>query len=207
MDLHQSWLALPDSLQQRLNEHLAPLEWKYQQAQAPRAVHQLLPFYPNTSLIRLEDRENWKAILPLYFVATETEFYPLDGASPVVHRINFKAPLSLDTSNILDYLKFFCFFVRSEEGPFLIFERPNDMKFIKIGDQDTEKLIKEHIKPAQFNGINSKGEFLYSAIVYYGDILFKTSFAINTAGTVEMFNDKKIADNLNNLNSQPDAPL
>ena len=67
-------------------------------------------------LIRVRNPQ-WKdEKLFLYLLLHGAETYPLTGASPPLHELNGKAPLRLNEKNVLDYLRFFCFFVRARRA-------------------------------------------------------------------------------------------
>ena len=50
----------------------------------------------------------------------------LAGRSPPIHELNAAAPIRLTEHNVLDYVRFFGFFVRGEHGPFYVVESADD---------------------------------------------------------------------------------
>ena len=79
-----------------------------------------LPFYEQVVLIRLRDRTWLPENLQIFYLANQGQLTRLDGTSPPIHQTNADAPVRINDDNVLDYLRFFCFFVRGEDGPFLV---------------------------------------------------------------------------------------
>jgi hypothetical protein len=204
MNLSSDWTPLPDQLHQRLKQHLGPIEGQYQPASIPNAEQKPLSFYPKASLIRLHGRQHWRALLPIYFVATEQKIYPLDGRAMSIGQINDDVPITLNQGNITDYLKFFCFFVHGDEGPFLILDNERVLNFIEIADTKTKKLIENEIRPSRFKEKLDTGTYLCDATVFYGDVVFSADFAIDPNGDLRMLDDEKIAGD---LKAKPNAQL
>ena len=89
-----------------------------------------LAWYAGLRLVRLTD-EDWSPDdLAIYYLtnyglneeygaeAKET-IWRLNGTSPPIHEVNAGAPIRLDDDNVLDYLRFFCYFVRGGGGAVL----------------------------------------------------------------------------------------
>ncbi|HPF79024.1 MAG TPA: hypothetical protein PLF01_06990, partial [Alphaproteobacteria bacterium] len=96
----------------------------------------------------------------------------------------------------LDYLRFFCFFVRGEEGPFLVAESMEDTYVPKDLDDKTRMVIEGTVRPATFEGKDANGNWLCDAVVYYSNALFIANFAVQPSGMIEMLDDEPIAADL-----------
>lgn len=155
-----------------------------------------LPFYDNVALIRVKDPAWTPKELNIYYLTDQGNLYWLNGTSPPIHEINAKAPVKITESNVLDYLRFFCFFVRGEEGPFLIAENINDPYIPKNMDAKTRSVVEGTARPATYEGQNEKGYFLCDAVVYYSNALFIANFAVQPGGMIEMLDDEPIAADL-----------
>jgi hypothetical protein len=104
-----------------------PIDGKYQVSSNSTEVGwRMLPFYDHVVLIRLRDRTWGKQKLTIYYLTDQGTLFRLNGTSPPIHEVNAKAPVRITEQNVLEYLRFFCFFVRGEEGPFLIAESMDD---------------------------------------------------------------------------------
>ncbi|MDD3020432.1 MAG: hypothetical protein PHX61_05560 [Alphaproteobacteria bacterium] len=174
-----------------------PIDGKYQaNAATTEVAWRALPFYENVVMIRLKDRSWGKPRLAVYFLADQGTLYRLNGTSPPIHEVNAKAPIVVTEENVLDYLRFFCFFVRGEEGPFLIAESMEDSYIPQITDDKTRTVIEGTVRPASYDGRNEQGYFLCDAVVFYSNALFIANFAVQPSGMIEMLSDEPIAADL-----------
>ncbi len=155
-----------------------------------------LPFYDNVALIRLKDRSWGKPKLAIYYLTDQGNLFRLNGTSPPIHEVNAKAPIKITEENVLEYLRFFCFFVRGEEGPFLIAETMDDPYIPKNIDPKTKAVIEGTVRGATYEGRNEQGYFMCDAVVYYSNALFIANFAVQPSGMIEMLDDEPIAADL-----------
>lgn len=155
-----------------------------------------LPFYEQVALIRVKDPAWTPKNLFIYYLTDQGNLYWLNGTSPPIHEVNAKAPIRVTEENVLDYLRFFCFFVRGEEGPFLISEAIEDPYLPKDVDEKTQTVIANTVRPASYEGKNEQGHFLCDAVVYYSNALFIANFAVQPGGMIEMLDDEPIAADL-----------
>ena len=178
-------------------EQINPVDGKYKVSADTTQVHwRSLPFYESVALIRVRD-PNWvNKKLYIYFLTDQGNLFRLNGTSPPIHEVNAKAPVKITEANVLDYLRFFCFFVRGEEGPFYVAESMDDPNMPKDMDDTTRSVIEGSIRPASFEGMNEQGHYLCDAVVFYSNALFIANFAIQPGGMIEMLDDEPIAPDL-----------
>jgi len=178
-------------------EQINPIDGKYRVAPETTQVHwRMLPFYENVALIRVKD-PNWvNKKLNSYYLTDQGNLFRLNGTSPPIHEVNAKAPVKVNQENVLEYLRFFCFFVRGEEGPFYIAESMDDPNMPTEMDDTTRSVIEGTIRPATFEGMNDQGHFLCDAVVFYSNALFIANFAVQPSGMIEMLDDEPIAADL-----------
>ena len=88
-------------------------------------------------------------------------------------------------------MRFFCFFVRGEEGPFLISEDVNDPLLPEM-DEATKNAFANVLRPASFEGRDEKGNFRCDAVVFYSNALFLANFSVQPSGMIEMLDDEPI---------------
>jgi len=163
-----------------------------------------LPFYDQVVLIRVRDA-NWDpAHLNIFFLANQGNLSRLDGQSAPIHMVNAEAPVRINEQNILDYLRFFCFFVRGEDGPFLIAESMDDPAMPRAPDETTRRAIEGTIRPASYEGKNPDGNFMCDAIVFYSNALFLATFSVEPTGMIHMLDDQPLAQE---LPTRVDAPV
>lgn len=163
-----------------------------------------VPWYDSVALIRIRDENFMPKDLTLYYLTDQGTLYRLNGTSPPIHDINAKAPIKITEDNVLDYLRFFCFFVRGDEGPFLISEDLSDPNLPEMDDK-MKAVIGGAIRPASFEGMNDQGHWLCDGVVFYSNALFIANFAVHPTGMIEMMDDEPIAADLTSRVNRPVA--
>jgi len=177
-------------------EQINPIDSKYKVKAESTEVHwRTLPFYETVALIRVKDTNWTEKDLYIYYLTDQGNLFRLNGTSPPIHEVNDKAPIKVTEENVLDYLRFFCFFVRGEEGPFYVAESMDDPSMPEM-DDSTRSVIEGTVAPAEFLGVNDKGYSLCKAVVFYSNALFIANFAVQPSGMIEMLDDDPIAADL-----------
>lgn len=182
-----------------------PVDGKYKCSEESTKVDwRPLPFYEKVVLIRLTDN-NWApGNLVLYYLADQGQLFRLNGTSPPIHEVNANGPIKITEENILEYLRFFCFFVRGEEGPFLIIEDLENPYIPKNLDDKTKVVVEGSIRPASYEGKNEEGHHLCDAVVFYSNAMFIANFSVQETGLIEMMDDELISGD---LPARVDAPI
>jgi hypothetical protein len=164
-----------------------------------------LPFYDEEKvrLVRMKS-PSWTQAVTIYYLEYDNRLLVLNGSSPPIHEINNRSKIALTAANVLDYLRFFCFFVRGDEGPFIIAEGLNQTEIpAGLTDQERETLGKV-LRPACYNGyIKAKQAFQVMAPVYYSNAVFFADFEIKKSGLVLMINDLPVVEELSSKINQP----
>jgi hypothetical protein len=191
------WNAVKDAEKKGFFDKVGVIDGKHTPSIDTTEVHwRQLPFYKQVALVRLRDT-NWDpSHLGIYYLTNKGELTRLDGTSPPIHMMNSEAPIKVTEENVLDYLRFFCFFVRGEEGPFLISETMDSYGLPKNMDAATLKAVEGVLRPATYEGKNADGHFLCDAIVFYSNALFLSNFAIQPSGMIEMMEDDPLVTDL-----------
>ncbi len=151
-----------------------------------------LPFYKKVALIKVEEASWGPTVGPLFFLGYGGNFYRLNGMSTPIHEVNHTAKIHLSEDNVLDYLRFFCFFVHGDKGPFLIAEDASALKLPDSIRPEVKELINDSVTPATFNGMTSDNKYDCSGMVYYGTSLFSAQFHVYPNGLIEMVDDEPI---------------
>lgn len=163
-----------------------------------------LPFYKQVVLIRVQDSTWIPENLNIFYLANQGQLTRLDGSSPPIHQTNADAGVHITDDNVLDYLRFFCFFVRGEDGPFLVAESMETHGIPKTMDDTTRRVIEGTLRPASYEGKNAEGFWMCDAIVFYANALYFSNFIIQPSGMIEMSDDDELADK---LPIKVDAPI
>jgi hypothetical protein len=178
-------------------EQINPVDGKHRvSGETTQAAWRALPFYSNVVLIRVRDPGWANPAMTLYYLTKEGDLFRLNGTSPPIHEVNAKAPIQVTEDNVLDYLRFFCYFVRGEDGPFYIAETMDDPVMPRGLDDTTHAVLEGAVRPASFEGMDDKGNFLCDAVVFYANGLFLANFSVQPGGMIEMLGDEKITDDL-----------
>lgn len=197
MYLDNNWTAVTGEELSGFLDQVNPIGGKHRVSAATTKVeYRMLPFYDNVAMIRVKDPAWTPSNLYIYYLTDQGNLYWLNGTSPPIHEVNAKAPIKVTDDNVLEYLRFFCFFVRGEEGPFLIAESMDDPYIPKQVDERTKSVIEGTVRPASYEGKNEKGFFLCDAVVFYSNALFIANFAVQPGGMIEMLDDQPIAADL-----------
>lgn len=164
------------------------------------------PFNPNIELLRVSDT-NWDKPAHVFYIRAEDNLFRLNGTSPPIHEVNKKYKIQLNDDNILSYLSFFCFFVRGEEGPFLILNDINNPLlpkelYLPENIEIYEKL-KSIISKPRYWGKTETGNFVVSAQIFYGNAIFLAKLLIQPSGMIDMLDDEPILTDLPFIVNQP----
>lgn len=151
-----------------------------------------MSYYKKVALIRVVDKTWGPEVSALYFMGYGGNFYRLNGMSTPIHEINHTAKIYLNEENVLDYLRFFCFFVHGDKGPFLIAEDSSALKLPDSVRPEIKELINDSVTEASFNGMTEDGKYDCTGMVYYGTSLFSAQFHVYPNGLIEMVDDEPI---------------
>jgi len=159
-----------------------------------RLYNHPFPFSEDLELIEAYDPAWGPRVRMWMLLHRDGRLWPLDGTSPPIHEVRFNIGLCLSESEALDYLRFFCFFVRGEQGPFLIVESVEQLANACGVRRDDKRLdaFVPHIHEATIEEKHN-GSFLANATVHYDDALFETRFEIHSDGYIEMTDDNPLA--------------
>jgi hypothetical protein len=191
------WNAVADAEKSGFLDKVGTIDGQYGTSVETTEIHwRQLPFYKQAALVRLRDNGWDKDNLAIYYLTYKGDLTRLDGTSPPIHQMNAEAPIKLSEDNILDYVRFFCFLVRGEEGPFLVSETMDTFGLPEM-DESTSKAVAGVLRGASYEGKNDEGHYLCDAIVFYSNALFLANFAIQQSGMIEMLEDDPLVQDLN----------
>ena len=188
----QNWNAVEGDEKVGFLEQINPIGGKHKVSPQTAKVHwRNVPFYNGLAMIRVTDSLWPNKKLRIYYLTEQGNLYRLNGTSPPIHEVNGKGFINVTEENVLEYLRFFCFFVRGEEGPFLISEDVNDPLLPEM-DEATKNAFANVLRPASFEGRDEKGNFRCDAVVFYSNALFLANFSVQPSGMIEMLDDEPI---------------
>src|SRR6185503_4694251 len=131
----------------------------------------------------------------------------LDGVTGPIHQVNSEENLELTEETAADYLRFFCYFLRADEGAFALLEKPEDVTALGHDDawfaDNAAKLDPEASElwmrlqtartgaaPLKVKGKDEEGRFLIDAAIAYGASRAAAVFAVAPDGICEMTDDE-----------------
>jgi hypothetical protein len=195
---HYKWQAVTGAQVEPFLKLINPIQGKHTASPATASVEWAqIPFYNTIALVRVNDTAWPPGTGPFWFLAKQGRMFLLDGSSAPIHDANEADPIAITEPKVLEYLRFFCYFVHGDEGPFLIVEDINHAALDKGRMEDaTRKVIEGALRPAAFEGKTDEGNYEASAMVLYGNALFSARFSISPNGMIEMIDDEPIAADL-----------
>lgn len=155
-----------------------------------------LPFYESVTLL-------WITLDPpgdaepqhLFLLDGEAPFYyALDGSSDPIHAANNQEELAIDGETAADYLRFFCFAVRGDEGPFLLFEEAAGEPAEDASEH--ERRLRAEAREVESRGRDESGRYLFRVPVAYAGSLFLADFAVYENGSTVMLEDEALLDDV-----------
>lgn len=162
-----------------------------------RVVWRTLLFYPGATLVRVTDLAWRPQGMTLYFVGLRGQYRRLDGSRRFIQFMNEKFPLKLAATNVAEYLRFYCYFVRSHGRPFLLVEKPEDLGlFDPPLKPDVLTTASAALKPVKLEREDPATGYELSAVVRYADGLFDCRFAVSPTGLVKLLSDTETGPRL-----------
>lgn len=189
------WQPLDADSQRDLLSLISPIAGRHHTGPRTQAARCLLP-WTGAQLLRVLDPAWGDATFVAYFLVSGARHFLLDGSSAPLHDANEITPPLLTPDTVLDYLRFFCFFVHGEEGAFYLLERADHPLLDFPVDPATRQVLESAARAPRYEGPDAEGNFVCSAIVLYGAAVFEAKFAISGSGLIEMIDDEPIAAGL-----------
>lgn len=175
---------------------------------------QSLSFYPDTKFIILKHTDWSPSNLFIYALVKGDETIWLNGTSPGIHHFNGAGHLNLTDDNIVEYVRFFCFFVRGKEGPFYVVSTI-DAPYLtselgaatRDGNEKLREIFKQRFQSPRYYGKSPEGDHRISALVMYSNALFIADFELKSTGMVKMANDIPVMADLPSKILAPLVPV
>lgn len=184
------WRAPTDAERAELLGQIGAIDGPYHVSANTRVAFTMPPWYADTPLVRLVDPAWGDA--SIYYLVVNERLYRLNGTSVSLHEANLRAPVRITYENALEYLKAFCFFVRGDEGPFFVLERPDHPILTFEMDAPTAATFAATARQASC-AENDEDDFICEAAIFYGAALFEATFVVYRTGMVEMTDDEPLA--------------
>jgi len=166
-----------------------------------------LPFYQHYRLLEIlvPQRRDYRRTYAL--IATGEDLEPLNGTSPVLHRINAKVgELTVNDTTVDAYLRFFCWAVHGDAGPFNIARSFRELPLEALPGPDLQRTLRGLEFGVRPVADDEAARFEYpppaattrrrKAHLTYSGAIFEAWFLVQTTGMVEMQHDEPRAADL-----------
>lgn len=158
-----------------------------------RVVWRTLLFYPGATLVRVTDLTWRPRALTFYFLGLRGQYRRLDGSRRFLHFLNEHVPLKLTAQTVVEYLRFYCFFMRHHGRPFLLAEKAEDLGAFPVPLTETQKAAATALlHPVVVESEDPATGYQLSAIVRFSDALFDCRFLVTPDGHVRMTEDRHL---------------
>ena len=158
--------------------------WELENARAVRP-----PFYSRFTLVELRlAREGMKRVR--YLLVSPESTLHLTGSSGPIHAANEAEKLFVRDIDVLDYLRFFVFFLHGADGPFMLVEAEDELTLPGHGDGADLERLRSRVRPLRIGGQDGQSRALVPATIAYDGTLWRTTLAVATNGEVEMIDEK-----------------
>jgi hypothetical protein len=171
-----------------------------------------LAFYKSFRILEvfkpMDDQDHRRTYVLFRPLENKFDIRPLNGTSSIIQGANAeKRELTLDKRNVKDYLRFFCWAVHAEKGPFRI---PHYLREIPFRDASSVNKVAE-LSGVKFSiqtvsdeeaekvgyDLSDTALIRLKARVSYGTDFWEAFFAMWSVGKVEMVDDKPLLSDLN----------
>jgi ATP-dependent Zn protease len=159
-----------------------------------------LSFYADHRLLELHFTRDTGGEQAFVLVGRGGQPLWLDGSSGPIHEANDSESLAFNDRTVLDYIRFFFYFVRGD-GAFVLIESsaelaaPSDASEGVAANESEALSLDEacrHVKAVELRDSDSPEGWLADATVAYQGALFACTVAVGPDGLVEMVDDEPI---------------
>ncbi len=149
-----------------------------------------LPFYPNLELVTLR-LAGLEGVERAFVLFSDDHCLWLDGSSAPIHKANYLESIVVTAAQVLDYVRFFCFFVQGTDGSFNLLEAPDSLTATTATAPQLEAARKVIVE-RPFAAVEEEGGFRVTAAMAYRQTLFETTLVVARDGDVQMVDDTSL---------------
>ncbi len=159
-----------------------------------RVVWRTLLFYPGATVVRVTDLSWRPTPKTFYFFGLRGQYRRLEGSKNFIQFLNEKLPLKLSEQTAIEYLKFYCFFLRFSGQPFILFEKLDDLGALHNHFSAAElERLRNHLHPFKIESNPAQAQLSVSTLLVHGENVYDCLFTLNAQGRVEMINHEHVA--------------
>ncbi len=169
-----------------INPHLEPVPFNIE---STTIRTQTLPFYRGYQLCELTDLSAVPAARK-YAIYKAGDVNVINWTNQTIYDTNEKAPVILDATTVLSYVRFFFNYVRGRHGRFVIVETIDDIKWQVEPPLQGRKVMQDMLEPLTLVDQEKDGTFVLEAYMVFKDSLFKTRIHVKKDGLVSMSDEE-----------------
>jgi hypothetical protein len=169
-----------------INAHLDPVPFSME---STTVRSHKLPFYKNYELYELTDLSAVPGARK-YAIYKPGDVNVINWTNQSIYETNEKAPIALDRSSVVEYVKFFFNYVRGRHGRFLIIETIDDIRWQVEPPLQGRKVMQEMLEPVTVVSEDEEGGYVLHAFMVFKDSLFKTKVHVKKDGLVSMSDEE-----------------
>ena len=148
-----------------------------------------LPFYSIYKLYRLINYATMPTFSMMY-LSNGIEFISIDGTANPIYTANEKAPIRLNSDNVIAYLDFFFSNVQGSEGDIFLIKDIEKMPFLSSLNANQLNSLKTNFRPLNVTAEKAQGPFRTSGTLYYGGGLLAASIVTQADGRLAFENQQ-----------------
>ena len=148
-----------------------------------------LPFYSIYKLYRLINYATMPTFSMMY-LSNGIEFISIDGTANPIYAANEKAPIRLNSDNVIAYLDFFFSNVQGSEGDIFLIKDIDKMPFLNTLNANQLNRLKTNFRPLSVTAEKAQGPFRTSGTLYYGGGLLAATIVTQADGRLAFENQQ-----------------
>ncbi len=151
-------------------------------------------FYPGYRFFDMADYETIPNIRK-FVLYKPGDVVVLNWTNEPLYALNEKAPIQLDETTVLDYVRFFFTYVRGKHGRFIITESAEDVMWRDEPPPAARKAIAKMLEPLHITA-REGDNFKLNARMMFKDSLFKTTVTVQSSGLVSLSDEELLIEEM-----------
>lgn len=169
-----------------VNLHLEPVPFSME---STTIRGQRLSFYNDYEFLELTDLSAVPAARK-YVIYKPGDVNVINWTNQTIYETNEKAPIRLDTRNVIDYVKFFFSYVRGRQGKFSIIETIDDIRWQVEPPLQGRKVMQQMLESVKLLSDDGDGTYNLEAFMVFKDSLFKARVQVKRDGLVSISDEE-----------------
>ena len=147
-----------------------------------RMAFHFLPFYDDVTLLRVFDPYWRDEDLVHYYLISNKKLFRLGGKIDQILEVNRTAPVLITENNVLEYLKFFCFFNRNFKRVLYMLDNLNAPVLEPLHGRPAFDDLQKLATPPRILYVHKGYMYLCEAFFLHKDAIFKGILSVLSSG-------------------------